>query len=155
MISSQSLRKNHLFPKERKPQIIINQIEKPHERKTLIKVPNSKISNVDDGRCIFLEETNSSELIRLQLPGSGDNECRSRVYVCSEEGEGESERCAEDEDGIQAWREREGIGFAEWAVEEKERISAPAVVIAVEEEERGFGEIRVFVEELEATGERK
>lgn len=40
-------------------------------------------------------------------------------------------------------------------MEEKERISAAVVVSAVEEEERGFGKIRVFVEEFEASGERK
>lgn len=39
-------------------------------------------------------------------------------------------------------------------MEEKERISAAAAV-AVEEEEREFGEIRVFVEEFEASGVRE
>lgn len=57
---------------------------KEKKKRTILidRSPGSKISNIHNGRCILLEETNSSKFISLQFPGWSDYKSRGRVNVC-------------------------------------------------------------------------
>ncbi|KAL4577184.1 hypothetical protein LXL04_013288 [Taraxacum kok-saghyz] len=69
-----------------------------------------EICDVDNRRSILLEKTNSSQLIRLQLPGRSDRESGSRVHIRDENRDGKSYGSANNEARVQQFGQGGSVG---------------------------------------------